>query len=69
MNLLIKALKLITLFQQGGEVTVYDIMRELEITNRNAYYWLDAISLVLPIYNPNELTKDYHECLTYKMVK
>lgn len=65
---LFRALKPITLFQEGRELTVHDVSRELGVNVRNGYYWLDAVSLLLPIYNPNETIKGYHDCLTYKML-
>lgn len=67
-ELIIKAVKLVYLFMRKKEVTVFDVVDELELSKRCAHNWLLAGSIVLPLYSPNEETRRPTEPIIYKLV-
>ena len=61
---LVKALKLIRMFEDGKHVTVKDIKVELELSTTNAYRWLRDASLVLEIYEDGSIVTGKRGCPT-----
>ena len=68
-DLMVKAFKVIDLFNSKRNVTSQDVAEYLEIHRKNAELWLRAASLVLPIYNPNELDRGPHDFMIYRWLK
>lgn len=51
---IVRAIRLVQMFQTQREVTVRNIMEEFDITKQSAQVWLDAMSLIYPVYEIRE---------------
>ena len=45
-----RAIRLIKLFETGRPITAKQVGKELNISKRNAYRWIDELSVEMPIY-------------------
>ncbi len=51
---IVRAIRLVQMFQTRREVTVRQIMDEFGIKKQSAQVWLDAMSLIYPVYEIRE---------------
>jgi len=68
-DLMIKSLKLIDLLNRRTTVTSIDVAEELGICTQNGRMWLQAASIVLPLYSPNEEGRRSSEFIEYGLLK
>ena len=51
---IVRAIRLVQMFQTQREVTVRQIMDDFGIKKQSAQVWLDAMSLIYPVYEIRE---------------
>ena len=49
-DIMLRALKMVLMFQDRKEITTRDVAAELDISFQVARKWIDAASRVLPVY-------------------
>ena len=68
-DLMIKSLKLIDLLNRRTTVTSIDVAEELGVCKQNGRMWLQAASIVLPLYSPNEEGRRVNDFIKYGLLK